>query len=366
MPYGLHCDRSRQRVGREHRRGILHCNARCVRCDRCDRCDSLQHELFGQSPSEVVLYDTNAHDVVAQHGLGRLVVAGAEGNDTANAHDEGELGVGEARAVGGGDGRGTGLAHPWHVCEDDVMAADGAGGVRVGVAHGFVVGGPVIVPVVVEEGVDGIGFDWESADDGNLKEKIRPTWDELSALEEAGADTPREFGLKAGDQFNLPEPVLDIVKECYLPYTSRLIVDDDCYHPDPSKQRAALVHDLFNGKMVEHGAGVEVCAVTDPLIADVEDGWMRRDYMRPTPWRTPDGRERLPCLVWAPPKRDLDRRRIYRCSPFLQVGRSCGFRCWGCLCWVVVCRYINRGRLIRWCEASRVMGLSKMFRLEAN
>jgi hypothetical protein len=55
------------------------------------------------------------------------------------------------------------------MCEDDVVVADGTGGVCVGIARGFVVGRPVIVPVVVEEGVDGIGFEWESADDGNLE-----------------------------------------------------------------------------------------------------------------------------------------------------------------------------------------------------
>jgi hypothetical protein len=50
-----------------------------------------------------------------------------------------------------------------------MTTAEGAGGVRVGIARGFVVGGPVIVPVVVEEGVDGIGFECESPDDGNLE-----------------------------------------------------------------------------------------------------------------------------------------------------------------------------------------------------
>ncbi|EAQ91636.1 predicted protein [Chaetomium globosum CBS 148.51] len=45
---------------------------------------------------------------------------------------------------------------PWW---DDVVAADGADGVRVEVARSFVVDRPVIVPAVVEEGDDGIGFD---------------------------------------------------------------------------------------------------------------------------------------------------------------------------------------------------------------
>ena len=53
------------------------------------------------------------------------------------------------------------------------MAADGAGGVGVGTAGGFVVGGPVVVPVVVEEGVNGIGLDSESADDGDLEVATR-------------------------------------------------------------------------------------------------------------------------------------------------------------------------------------------------
>jgi hypothetical protein len=55
------------------------------------------------------------------------------------------------------------------MCEDDVMAADSAGGVRVGIARGFVVGRPVIVPVVVEEGVDGIGFDRDSVPNKSIQ-----------------------------------------------------------------------------------------------------------------------------------------------------------------------------------------------------
>ncbi len=55
------------------------------------------------------------------------------------------------------------------MCEYDVVAADGAGRVCVGITRGFVVGGAVVVPMMVEEGADGIGFDWESADDGTIQ-----------------------------------------------------------------------------------------------------------------------------------------------------------------------------------------------------
>jgi hypothetical protein len=84
--------------------------------------------LFGQSPSEVVLYDPIADDDVATYDLGRAAATvRIKGSDTANANDEGELNVGETRAAVGGNGRGAGLAHAWHVYEDDVVTADGAG-----------------------------------------------------------------------------------------------------------------------------------------------------------------------------------------------------------------------------------------------
>ena len=47
------------------------------------------------------------------------------------------------------------------------MAADGAGRVGIRVALGFVVRRAVIIPVVVEEGVDGVGLEGEGADDGD-------------------------------------------------------------------------------------------------------------------------------------------------------------------------------------------------------
>jgi hypothetical protein len=50
-----------------------------------------------------------------------------------------QLDVGETRAAAGSDGRGAGLAHAWHVYENDVVAVGGAGGVRVRTARGFVV-----------------------------------------------------------------------------------------------------------------------------------------------------------------------------------------------------------------------------------
>ncbi|KAK3368555.1 hypothetical protein B0H63DRAFT_534826, partial [Podospora didyma] len=60
----------------------------------------------------------------------------------------------------------------WHVCENDVVAADGTGGVGVGIARGFVVRWAVIVPVMVEESFDSVGLDSEYTDDGNLEVAI--------------------------------------------------------------------------------------------------------------------------------------------------------------------------------------------------
>lgn len=50
------------------------------------------------------------------------------------------------------------------------MASDQAGRVGIGVVRGFIVGWIIAtVPTVVEECVDGVGFDREGADDGYLK-----------------------------------------------------------------------------------------------------------------------------------------------------------------------------------------------------
>ncbi len=48
------------------------------------------------------------------------------------------------------------------------MAADSSKGVRVVIARGFAVG-RTVVPVVIEEGLDGISLDWKSTDNGNLE-----------------------------------------------------------------------------------------------------------------------------------------------------------------------------------------------------
>ena len=42
------------------------------------------------------------------------------------------------------------------MCEDNVMAADSAGGVGVRVARGFIIGQAVVTPVVVEEDDTGL------------------------------------------------------------------------------------------------------------------------------------------------------------------------------------------------------------------
>jgi len=55
------------------------------------------------------------------------------------------------------------------MCEDDVVPANGASGVSIGIARGFIIRGTFIIPMVVEKGVDGVSFDRKSTDNGNLK-----------------------------------------------------------------------------------------------------------------------------------------------------------------------------------------------------
>jgi hypothetical protein len=59
------------------------------------------------------------------------------------------------------------------VGKHDVVTADGACGIGVGIARGFVVRRAVIIPVMVEEGVDGVGLEGEGADNGDLKAETR-------------------------------------------------------------------------------------------------------------------------------------------------------------------------------------------------
>lgn len=117
--------------------------------------------------SEIILDDSVADDDVAEHNL--VLVAGHKGCHAADANYKSELNVGKAGTAVGRDGRGANLAYARHVRKHDIMAADVAGGVGVGIPRGFVVGGAFVVLVDVEESLDGVGLDGKGADDGNLK-----------------------------------------------------------------------------------------------------------------------------------------------------------------------------------------------------
>src|SRR5438876_806436 len=49
------------------------------------------------------------------------------------------------------------------------MAANDASGVGVGVTRDLTIGQAVIIPMMVEEGVDGVSLKWEGTDNGDLK-----------------------------------------------------------------------------------------------------------------------------------------------------------------------------------------------------
>jgi len=153
------------------------------------------------------------------------------------------------------------------------------------------------------------------------KENVSPTRSEYGDLRRAGANTPRKLGLKVEDEFNLQECPLEAIQKNFTPYATRLNIDDDCHYPDPSKQRAALIHDLFPGKIIRPGAVLEVNAVTDPLIASVgyaperlcDVSFARRN------WREGPPVEKNTLAFRARRWRPIspEECRSYKCSPFL-------------------------------------------------
>jgi hypothetical protein len=146
-------------------------------------------------------------------------------------------------------------------------------------------------------------------------EEISPTLETRKVLEEAGADTPEKFGLWVDDVFDLQCGPMDSIREYMLPYTSRLVVDDDCYYPDPGKQRAAMVHDLFKGK--RNRATLEIRAVTDPLVATVDRKSGGRGYKFRAKRRSQHRNEAPGLLYWEQRKADPENCRTYKCCPFL-------------------------------------------------
>lgn len=166
---------------------------------------------------------------------------------------------------------------------------------------------PCLLPVVLPYGW------WRGG------EKREVSVQERDELKKAGADTPRKCGMEVGDCFNLQDSPLELIEGYYLPYTSRLAVDDDCYHPDPSNQRASLVHDLFSQKMVEDGAKLDIRAVTDPVMATVEHtpGRGRSIKLFERRERLHRQRGRGTTVSFDFPKPDPAKCRTYKCSPFL-------------------------------------------------
>jgi len=65
--------------------------------------------------------------------------------------------------------RGLNLPHPGHVCKHDIVTSDATGRVRIGIAPVLSVERAVLVPVMVEEGVDGISLEFQSADGGDVE-----------------------------------------------------------------------------------------------------------------------------------------------------------------------------------------------------
>lgn len=102
------------------------------------------------------MHNTLADDNVAKYPFGFPGYSGflrVERDDAKDAHDKCELDVWKAPPEAGGRAGRADVSHVPEVSEDNVVAADEAGGVSIGISYGLVVGLAVgvFVPILVED-----------------------------------------------------------------------------------------------------------------------------------------------------------------------------------------------------------------------
>jgi hypothetical protein len=107
------------------------------------------------APAQVILDDPVADDYVAEDDLN---APWSKGNYSSYAHYQGKFDIWKTKAAVIRDHGGICLADAWHVCEDDIVSANGTRGVCVGISRGLVERRTLIIPIDIKESFDGIGF----------------------------------------------------------------------------------------------------------------------------------------------------------------------------------------------------------------
>lgn len=121
---------------------------------------------FSAVPADVMLDDALADNDITEYDL--VLIGAIKRNGTADAYYKHELDVWEARPAVDSRHCSMYFSNVLPMYKDDIVEAEDAKGVKVRIVLRLAIAGTIIiVPAVVQEGIDGFHFQRTSAKDGN-------------------------------------------------------------------------------------------------------------------------------------------------------------------------------------------------------